>query len=115
VLASGGFPCVTDRRRAPQQLHECVGRAHVRSGRVGAYPDPDPNHGEIDADVRKQPPVELLNRELNSALEDPSIKARLDQFGDVAFPQSSTSFAKFIADETNKWAKVVKFAAVKAE
>jgi tripartite-type tricarboxylate transporter receptor subunit TctC len=59
--------------------------------------------------------VELLNRELNSALEDPTIMARLAQFGGVAFPQSSTSFAKFVADETNKWAKVVKFAAVKAE
>jgi tripartite-type tricarboxylate transporter receptor subunit TctC len=59
--------------------------------------------------------VDALNRELNAALADPVIKARLAQLGGIAFPQSGADFAKFVADETEKWAKVVKFAGIKAD
>jgi tripartite-type tricarboxylate transporter receptor subunit TctC len=47
------------------------------------------------------------------ALADPGIKARLAGLGDVPRPGSATDFGKFIAAETDKWAKVVKFAGLK--
>jgi len=59
--------------------------------------------------------VEKLNAEVNAALAEPIIKARFVQFGGAVFPQSSTGFAKFIVQETNKWAKVIQFAGIKAD
>ena len=59
--------------------------------------------------------VEKLNSEINAALTDPKIKARLADLGATGFPGSSSDFAKFITAETEKWAKVVKFAGMKPE
>ena len=59
--------------------------------------------------------VEMLNREVNAALADPRIKARLADLGATPFPGSPQSFAAFIAAETEKWAKVIKFASIKPE
>jgi tripartite-type tricarboxylate transporter receptor subunit TctC len=59
--------------------------------------------------------VELLNREVNAALAEPRIKARLADLGATPFPGSAQSFAAFIAAETEKWAKVIKFASIKPE
>jgi tripartite-type tricarboxylate transporter receptor subunit TctC len=59
--------------------------------------------------------VEMLNKEINAALADPTIKARLNDLGGTAFALSPADFGKLIADETDKWGKVVKFANVKAE
>ena len=59
--------------------------------------------------------VEKLNREINSGLADPSMKARLADLGGTALPGSPTDFGKFLADETEKWAKVIKFAGLKAD
>jgi tripartite-type tricarboxylate transporter receptor subunit TctC len=59
--------------------------------------------------------VELLNREVNAALADSRIKARLADLGATPFSGSSQSFAAFIAAETEKWAKVIKFASIKPE
>jgi len=58
--------------------------------------------------------VEKLNKEVNAALTDPNIKARLTDLGDT-FPGSPAEFARHIADETEKWAKVIRAANVKAE
>jgi tripartite-type tricarboxylate transporter receptor subunit TctC len=59
--------------------------------------------------------VEKLNNEINAALADPKLKARLAELGAEPMLMTSTEFGKFIADETEKWGKVVKFAGIKAE
>jgi tripartite-type tricarboxylate transporter receptor subunit TctC len=59
--------------------------------------------------------VDKLNKEVNAALDDPKMKARLADLGGVALPQSPAEFGKLIADETEKWAKVIKFAGIKAD
>jgi len=68
--------------------------------------------------VPKATPPEIvgkLNQEINAALADPNMKKRLTDLGVAVFAGSPADFGKFIADETEKWAKVVKFADVKAE
>jgi tripartite-type tricarboxylate transporter receptor subunit TctC len=59
--------------------------------------------------------VEKLNKEVNAALVDPNMKKRLTDLGAAVFAGSPADFGKFIADETDKWRKVVKFAGIKAE
>jgi tripartite-type tricarboxylate transporter receptor subunit TctC len=59
--------------------------------------------------------VDKLNKEINAVLADPKMKARLAELGATALPGSSADFGKLLADETEKWAKVVKFAGVKAD
>jgi tripartite-type tricarboxylate transporter receptor subunit TctC len=59
--------------------------------------------------------VDKLNREFNAGLADPKIKARLADLGGVPMPMTPPDFGKFIVDETEKWAKVVKFAGLKPE
>jgi tripartite-type tricarboxylate transporter receptor subunit TctC len=59
--------------------------------------------------------IEKLNQEINAALADPTMKTRLTDLGCAVFAGSPADFGKFIADETEKWAKVVKFAGIKAD
>jgi tripartite-type tricarboxylate transporter receptor subunit TctC len=59
--------------------------------------------------------VERLNREVNAALADPALKARMADLGSEPIPGSVADFARLVADDTEKWAKVVKFAGLKAE
>jgi tripartite-type tricarboxylate transporter receptor subunit TctC len=59
--------------------------------------------------------VDKLNREINAGLADPTIKARLADLGGTPLVGSPADFGKLIADETEKWAKVVKFAGIKAD
>jgi tripartite-type tricarboxylate transporter receptor subunit TctC len=59
--------------------------------------------------------VDMLNREVNAALADPKIKARLADLGGTMMVGSPADFGKFIADETDRLGKVVKFAAIKPE
>jgi len=59
--------------------------------------------------------VEKLNKEINAGLADPKMKARLADLGGTALPGSPAEFGKLIADETEKWAKVMKFAGIKAD
>ncbi|HMK81004.1 MAG TPA: tripartite tricarboxylate transporter substrate binding protein [Xanthobacteraceae bacterium] len=59
--------------------------------------------------------IETLNREINAGLADPRIKARLAELGGTVVTGSPAEFGKLLADETEKWGKVVKFSGVKAD
>ena len=59
--------------------------------------------------------IEKLNKETSAALSDPTIKGRLADLGCNVFAGSPADFGKFIADETEKWAKLIKFAGIKPE
>jgi tripartite-type tricarboxylate transporter receptor subunit TctC len=59
--------------------------------------------------------VEKLNREINEALADPKIKARFAELDGIALPGSPADFGKLIAEETEKWGKVIRAANIKAE
>jgi len=54
--------------------------------------------------------VATLNREINAALADPKIKARIAEMGATVLPGPSATFGRLLADETDKWARTVKFA-----
>jgi len=59
--------------------------------------------------------VEKLNKETNAALADHKIKARLADLGSTPLVGSATDFGKLIAEETEKWGKVIRAANIKAE
>jgi len=59
--------------------------------------------------------VDKLNREINAAIVDPKIKARLADLGGIPLRGSPAEFGKLIADETEKWGKVVRAAHMKPE
>ena len=59
--------------------------------------------------------IDRLNKEVNAALADPKLKARLADLGGTPFGGSSAEFGKLMADETEKWGKVVKFAGIKPQ
>jgi tripartite-type tricarboxylate transporter receptor subunit TctC len=110
--------------------------AHIRAGKLralaltsatrsAALPD-IPTVGEFVPDYEatlwygfgapKNTPTEIvdkLNREINAGLADPKIKERLADLGGVPMPMTPAEFGKLIADETEKWGKVIKFAGIK--
>jgi tripartite-type tricarboxylate transporter receptor subunit TctC len=59
--------------------------------------------------------IDTLNREINVVIAEPKIKTRLADLGGTVLPGSPAEFGKFIADETDKWAKVIKAANIKLE
>jgi tripartite-type tricarboxylate transporter receptor subunit TctC len=68
--------------------------------------------------IPKNTPVEIidmLNNEINAALADPKLKARLADLGGTALAGSPAEFGKFIAAETEKWGKVVRALNIKAD
>jgi tripartite-type tricarboxylate transporter receptor subunit TctC len=111
---------------------------HIRAGRLralavttstrsDALPD-IPTVGEFVPDyeastwygvgVPKNTPAEIvdkLNKEINAGLADPGLKARLADLGGDVLALSPADFSKLIADETEKWAKVIRAANIKAE
>jgi tripartite-type tricarboxylate transporter receptor subunit TctC len=65
----------------------------------------------------RQTPVEvvaILNNAVNAGLADPKLTARLADLGSVPLPGPPATFGKLIADETEKWGKVIRFAGIKA-
>jgi tripartite-type tricarboxylate transporter receptor subunit TctC len=59
--------------------------------------------------------IEKLNTEVNAGLAEPKIKARIAELGGTPLPLSPAGLGKLIADETEKWAKVVRFASIKPQ
>jgi tripartite-type tricarboxylate transporter receptor subunit TctC len=59
--------------------------------------------------------VETLNKEINAALADPVVKERIANFGYVAFASSPGEYGKLVAEDIEKWAKVIKFAGIKPD
>ena len=137
----GGAPALTDLLAGQVQvlfdnLPGPIG--HIRTGRVRALgvtaskrvdsiPDV-PTIGETvpgyEATVwygiaapKGTPPeiVEKLNQAVNVVLANPKLQIRLAELGGEAMPMTPAEFGKLVADETEKWAKVVKFAGIKPE
>jgi tripartite-type tricarboxylate transporter receptor subunit TctC len=59
--------------------------------------------------------VDQLNKQINEGLADPKMKARFADLGGVPMPMMPAEFGKFIIDETEKWAKVIRAANIKPE
>jgi tripartite-type tricarboxylate transporter receptor subunit TctC len=59
--------------------------------------------------------IAVLNRAVGEALKDPKLAARLAELGGQPMPMTPAEFGKLIADETNKWRKVVEFAGVSVD
>ena len=57
--------------------------------------------------------VAKLNKQINAALADPKMKARISDMGAAPFVSSPAEFAKLVADEIEKWGKVITFAGIK--
>ena len=66
--------------------------------------------GNTPADI-----VGRLNREINAAITDPAMKARFAAIGGEPLPGSPGEFGRLIAEETEKWGKVVRAAGIKPE
>jgi tripartite-type tricarboxylate transporter receptor subunit TctC len=66
---------------------------------------------------RNTPPdiIMRLNKELNASLADPRLTARIADLGGTVFVSSPGDFRTFIADYTETWAKVIRFAGAKAD
>ena len=137
----GGAPALTDLIGGQVQVMfatPIVSIEHIRAGklrplavtsatRFGVLPD-IPSVGEflpgyeasvwVGLGAPKNTPTEIvdqLNKEINAGLADPKIKSGLADLGGGAFSSSPADFAKLIAEDTEKWAKVVKFAGIKAD
>ena len=59
--------------------------------------------------------IDQLNRETNAALVDPKLKARVADLGGMVFPLSPAEYEKRVAEETEKWGKVVKFSGARPD
>jgi tripartite-type tricarboxylate transporter receptor subunit TctC len=59
--------------------------------------------------------VDRLNKEINAALADPKLSGRLAGLGGTVLPGSPADFGRQIAEDTVKWAKLIKFAGIKLE
>ena len=141
VAYRGSAPAITDLLGGQVQVYFAplsTSIEYVRTGklralgvttaaRVAALPDVPPLGDFVPGyetstwygiGAPKKTPAEIvvrLNKEINIGLADPGMAARLAALGSSAFPVSPDEFGKFIADETQKWAKVIKFARIEPE
>jgi tripartite-type tricarboxylate transporter receptor subunit TctC len=135
----GGAPALTDLLGGQVQMlfHDMSSIDHIRAGRLRALAVTGsmrlealpniPTVGEFvpgyeavawfGIGAPKATPVEIidrLNKQINAGFADPKTKARLDDLG-MLLPGSPTDFGKLIADETEKWGKVIRTANIKPE
>ena len=136
VAYRGSAPAITDLLGGQVQVYFAplsTSIEYVRTGklralgvttaaRVAALPDVPPLGDFVPGyetstwygiGAPKKTPAEIvdrLNKEINIGLADPGMTAQLAALGSSAFPVSPPEFGKFIADETEKWAKVIRFA-----
>jgi tripartite-type tricarboxylate transporter receptor subunit TctC len=59
--------------------------------------------------------VEILNKSVTAALANPTMQKKLSDLGGIPMPMSAAEFGKLVAEETEKWAQVVKFANISVE
>ena len=59
--------------------------------------------------------IQRLNREINTVLGDPAIRARMADFGSDQFVSSPSEFGQFLVEDADKWAKVVKASGLKMQ
>ena len=140
VTYKGVAPALTDLLAGQVQVlfADLTSLGYIRAGKLRALAVTTASRAEVLPDVPtmgdfvagyeasswqgmgapRNTPVEIidkLNREINAGLADPGIKARLAELGYSPFASTPAEFGKFLAEDTEKWAKVIKFAAVKAE
>jgi tripartite-type tricarboxylate transporter receptor subunit TctC len=137
----GGGPAVVDLLAGEVQvMFDIVATSigHIRSGALRALAVTAPTRLQVLPDIPtvdefvpgyeangwggvgapKDTPAEIidtLNRAINAAIADPAIRSRITDLGSVPMPMTASDFAKFIAAETEKWAKVIRFAGIKAQ
>ena len=137
----GGAPAVADLLGGQVQVmfaSPSISIEHVRAGKLRALAVTAATRSEALPDVPtvgdflsgfeasvwlgigapKNTPAEIidkLNKEINAALADPRIRARFADLGSAVLSGSPSDFGKLIADETEKWAKVIRAANIKAE
>jgi len=137
----GGGPALTDLIAGQIQvlfLPPAISMEHIRAGRLRALAVTTANRFEALPNipsVREFVPgyeastwfgvgapastpadiVDKLNQEINAGLADPKIKTRLVELGGTVLAGSPADFSKLIAEDTEKWGKVVKFAGIKPQ
>ena len=137
----GGGPALTDLLAGQVQvlfLPPAISIEHIRTGRLRALAVTSAIRFEALPDIpsvrefvagyeastwfglgapRNTPPyvIDKLNQEINAGLADPKIKARLVELGGTVLAGSPTDFGKLIAEDTDKWMKVIRAANIKPE
>ncbi|HEY7297757.1 MAG TPA: tripartite tricarboxylate transporter substrate binding protein [Xanthobacteraceae bacterium] len=137
----GGGPALTDLLGGQVQVYFSTmvsSIEHVRAGRLRAIAVTGANRAKVLPDIPtvgetvhgyeasswwgisapKGAPseiVERLSKEIRAAVADPRIRARISQVGDTPLASSPAEFAKLIKEDTEKWAKVIRAAGIKAE
>lgn len=137
----GGAPALTDMLSGQMQvmfdnLPTCA--EHVKSGKLRGLAITSTTRSDVLPDLppvadflpgyeasawyglaapKGTPPeiVATLNKAVNEILADPKAKARFTEIGAILLPGSAPEFGKLVADETEKWGKVVKFAGAKVD